>query len=85
MALHPAQGRGKLDRAMAIRFEIERLDPRLAEVYRKAAPEQKLAAVARLNGTLIDLKRAYLRSTRPDLNPAQLQAELRQWWFSARK
>jgi hypothetical protein len=62
----------------------EPLDPRLLELYRRATPTQKLAVVARLNGTLIGLKEADLRARQPALPPEKRQQVLRRWWLGAR-
>ena len=62
----------------------EPLDPKLRELYRAATPTQKLAVVARLNGTLLGLKEAELKSRDASMPPAERRALLRRWWFTAR-
>lgn len=62
----------------------EPLDPRMVTLYRAATPEQKLAAVDRLNRALQGLKEAELVATRPELASEGRRAELRRWWFSSR-
>lgn len=60
------------------------MDPCLLALYRAATPAAKLAAVTRLNATLIGLKEAQLAATRPDWTPEQRRTELRRWWMSSR-
>ena len=60
------------------------LEPHLLGLYRVATPEQKLAAVMRLNHALQGLKKAQLVVTRPELTATGRLAELRRWWLSAR-
>jgi hypothetical protein len=62
----------------------EPLDPKLVALYRAATPEQKLAAVDRLNRTLQGLKEAQMAASRPDLTAEMRRVELRRWWFSSR-
>jgi hypothetical protein len=63
--------------------DFEPFDPRMIELYRRATPTQKLAVVARLNATLIELKAADIRARHPDLADAQQRAQLRRWWMTA--
>ncbi|MBI4624849.1 MAG: hypothetical protein HY736_16740 [Verrucomicrobia bacterium] len=63
--------------------QFEPLEPHLRDLYRAATPTQKLAAVARLNATLIGLKEAELKARLPALAPEQTHALLRSWWLSA--
>lgn len=71
--------------ALASRYpDCGPFDPRLIELYRRATPTQKLAVVARLNATLIELKASDIRARRPDLAEAQQRAQLRRWWMTAR-
>lgn len=71
--------------ALAPRFpDCEPFDPRMIELYRRATPTQKLAVVARLNATLIELKAADIRARHPGLAAAQQTAQLRRWWLTAR-
>ena len=63
---------------------FEPLHPKMVELYRKATPTQKLAVVARLNATLIGLKEADIRASRPDLSRDAQRALLRRWWLTAR-
>lgn len=69
----------------AVRFrELEPLDPKLVELYRRATPTQKLAVVARLNATLIGLKEADIRARLPGMSLENQRAMLRRWWLTAR-
>lgn len=63
---------------------FEPLDSRLRYLYRKATPTQKLAVVARLNATLIEIKSADLQARFPAMPPAKRRDLLRHWWLSAR-
>ena len=58
-------------------------EPRLLELYRRATPSQKLAVVARLNATLIELKAADLRARQPGLSDDRRREMLRRWWLTA--
>lgn len=70
---------------LAPRFrDCEPFDSRMIELYRRATPTQKLAVVARLNATLIELKAVDIRARHPDLADAQQRAQLRRWWMTAR-
>jgi hypothetical protein len=62
----------------------ESLHPKQRELYRAAAPADKLALVGRINASLQAVKLAQLRATRPQLPAADHARELRRWWFSAR-
>ena len=62
---------------------LEPLEPRLLELYRRATPTQKLTVVARLNGTLLELKSAALAAQHPALSPGQRRTILRRWWLTA--
>lgn len=70
--------------AQAQRPRFEPLDPQLRDLYRHATPTQKLAVVARLNATLIELKSADLQARFPAMQPAKRRDLLRQWWLGAR-
>ena len=70
--------------AQAKRPRFESLDPQLRDLYRNATPTQKLAVVARLNTSLIELKSADLQSRFPAMPPAKRRDILRQWWLGAR-
>jgi hypothetical protein len=64
--------------------DLEPLDPKLLELYRRATPTQKLAVTARLNATLIGLKEADIRARLPNLSREDQRAMLRRWWLTAR-
>lgn len=59
-------------------------EAKLRELYRRATPTEKLAAVHRINEALISLKSAHLQARHPEWSPAERTAALRRWWFSAR-
>ena len=63
--------------------DLEPLEPRLLELYRRATPAQKLAVVARLNQTLIKLKECDIRARHPALRPEEHRQMLRRWWLGA--
>lgn len=62
---------------------VDATDLRLAEIYRRASPSQKLAVVARLNAMLIGLKEADLLARYPDVTGEQRLRMLRHWWLAA--
>jgi hypothetical protein len=64
--------------------ERDRPHPLQIDLYRRATPTQKLAAIARLNATAIAIKEADLESRCPDVPAAERRAVLRQWWLAAR-
>lgn len=59
-------------------------ETKLRELYRRATPTEKLAAVHRLNSALIALKSAHLESEHPEWSPTERKTALRRWWFSSR-
>ena len=59
-------------------------EERLRGLYRAATPTEKLAVVARLNGTLAALKEAALRAAHPEWSAEERRAALRRWWWSSR-
>ncbi|MBI5767679.1 MAG: hypothetical protein HZA93_07775 [Verrucomicrobia bacterium] len=63
--------------------ERDRPHPLQIELYRRATPTQKLAAVARLNATLLKLKETSLESQFPHLSSVERRALLRHWWLTA--
>lgn len=65
------------------RPRFEPLDPTLQDVYRRATPSQKLAVVARLNATLLELKAAAVRARFPAMPPGEQRALVRHWWLTA--
>jgi hypothetical protein len=77
-SVHSATATVPLDR------EGDRPHPLQIELYRHATPTQKLAAVARLNATLLNLKEASLESQLPHLSSLERRALLRRWWLTAR-
>jgi hypothetical protein len=64
--------------------ERDRPHPLQIDLYRRATPTAKLAALARLNATAIAIKEADLKTRRPDLPAAERRAALRQWWLASR-
>jgi len=58
-------------------------EERLRALYRAASPTEKLAVVARLNGTLAALKEAALRAAHPAWSAEERRAALRRWWWSS--
>lgn len=64
--------------------ERDRPHPLQIELYRKATPTQKLAAVARLNAAAIAMKESALRAQHPPLSPEKRRELLRRWWLTAR-
>lgn len=70
--------------ATATTSHADLLDERQRSLYRAATPTQKLAIVARLNATLLELKRSDLQARFPNHAAKQREAMLRQWWLTAR-